>query len=159
MDKVKVHRIQRRHAGFSLIELVVVVCIIGILAAIAYPSYVNTVSKTRRGAAAACLGSFATFMERYYTSNLRYDQNNATPAISMDTAALQALGMDCASAQNTGEFYTYSFAASQPTRTTYTILATPSGVQATRDAGCGALSVTNTGTRGVSGDKDVDQCW
>lgn len=146
----------RRQAGFTLIELVIAVCIAGILAAIAYPSYINSVTKTRRSAAATCLSSFATQMERFYTSNLRYDED--LDGDDMNTAALQALNLDCASAQNTGEFYTYSFAAGQPQRATYTILATPKDIQAERDTDCGALSVTHTGTRGAA-EGTVDQCW
>lgn len=143
--------------GFTLIELVVAVCIVGILAAIAYPSYINNVTKTRRSAAAACLSGFATQMERFYTTNLRYDEDGDDNP--MNTAALVAMGLDCASNQNTGEYYSYRFAAEQPTRTTYVIEAAPSGIQAERDAGCGTLSISNTGARNVGGTSGVDKCW
>src|SRR3546814_10324649 len=60
-------------AGFTLIELIIVVTIVAILALIAYPSYINSITRSKRAAATACLSSYATFMERFYTTNLRYD--------------------------------------------------------------------------------------
>ncbi|MDY6929824.1 MAG: type IV pilin protein [Pseudomonadota bacterium] len=62
----------RVSSGFTLIELMIVVAIIGILAAIAYPSYQNYVESTRRGDAKGALMSFASAMERYYTQNGTY---------------------------------------------------------------------------------------
>lgn len=145
----------RPAAGFTLIELVVALLIIGILTAIAYPSYLNNVARTRRAAAEACLLNYTTHMERFYTTNMRYDATLDGDA--MATAELVALDIDCASAQNTGQYYSYSFAEDQPTATTYTLLATPLGGQAERDAQCGVLSINHTGSRGAEG--DVDKCW
>ncbi|SFF66072.1 type IV pilus assembly protein PilE [Fontimonas thermophila] len=141
----------RHRKGFSLIELMIVVAVIGILAAIAYPSYTNSVTKSKRRAAQACLAEFATFMERYYTTNLRYvDASNNPPVLP---------ALDCASAQNAGADYTFGFAAGSPTATTYTLQAAPRGRQATRDAQCGTLTLNHTGTRGVTGSGGVSQCW
>ncbi len=58
--------------GFTLIELMVTVAIIGILAAIAYPSYTEYVKKTRRAEAAALLLNTAQLVERYYSQNGSY---------------------------------------------------------------------------------------
>ena len=62
----------RRSAGFTLVELMIVVAIIAILGSIAYPSYIDHVRKTRRAAAAGCVMEANQFMERYYTTNMTY---------------------------------------------------------------------------------------
>ena len=70
---------QRR--GFTLIEMVIVVAIAGILAAIAFPSYQNSVRKTRRTNAEADLVQLSQFMERIYTENGSYMRGGASPAL------------------------------------------------------------------------------
>ena len=138
-------------AGFTLIELMIVLVVVGILAAVAYPSYVSYITRSRRAAAEACLSNYATYMERYYTTNMRYDQT--TNGVANTLPAL-----DCASSQNTGSNYTYGFAAG-PTQSTYTIQAAPSGIQQSRDSACGTLTIDQTGQRGISGTSTVTQCW
>lgn len=138
-------------------ELMVAVAIVGVLAAIAIPAYTQSVTKTNRRAAEVCLSSFATHMERFYTTNLRYDQTVA--GVAMNTAALQALGLDCASNVNTGSTYSYSFGSGSPTASTYALVAAPQGAQATRDAKCGSLTLNQAGLRGVTGSSPVADCW
>lgn len=140
--------------GFTLIELMIVMAIIAIIAAIAYPSYINSVVKSKRAAAKACLSEHANYMERYYTTNLRYDQDSAGKAIG----ALPALG--CDTDGGIANNYTFSFpAATPPTASTYTIQAVPIGAQGTRDTACGTLSLNQTGTRTFSGTGTVATCW
>src|SRR5690554_2337838 len=77
----------RRSSGFTLIELMIVVAIVGILAAIAYPSYQRYVQDSRRSDARANLLQLAQFMERYYTANGRYvDGNGNAPALPFTEA-------------------------------------------------------------------------
>jgi len=149
----------RRGAGYTLIELMVVVLVISIITLVAIPAYTRYVTKSRRAAAEACLSSYAEYLERFYTTNLRYDQDNAATPNAMNTAALTALNLSCAASQATGQYYSYGFASGQPTQSTYTLQAAPAGTQSTNDQKCGTLSLDQTGKRGISGTADLNTCW
>lgn len=133
----------KTHMGFTLIELMVTVAVIGILAAVAFPSYQTYVLRTHRVTAAACLSEMAQQMERYYTSNLSY----SGAAVPAPTCANDVAGR-----------YGFAFAAGQPTATTYTINAAPTGAQSS-DTKCDTLSITQAGVKGVSGTGSATECW
>jgi|SRR5690606_19662386 type IV pilus assembly protein PilE len=132
----------KKSGGFTLIELMIVVAILAILAAIAYPAYINHTTNSRRAAASACLTELSQFMERYYTTNMKYED-----AVLPDTSCQSDLD----------PFYTFAFQGA-PTTSAYTITAAPKGAQS-RDTKCGTLGLNQTGTRTVSGSAGVAECW
>ena len=67
------NRLGRRAAGFTLIEIMVVVAIVGILSAIAYPSYIEHVRQTRRAEVTALMLENAQLLERHYTRHGAYN--------------------------------------------------------------------------------------
>ncbi len=123
--------------GFSLIELLIAIAIVGIISAIAYPSYSNYVVETRRHSAAACIVELAHWMERYYSSNMTY-----ADAELPDTACQT----------NLVNHYSFDF-DEEPNATSYMIVATAETIQASRDASCETFSVDQQGT------KEPELCW
>ena len=141
----------QKHDGFTLIELLVVVTILGIIAAIAIPNYAQHVTRSRRAQAAACLQETSQFMERFYTTNLRYDQDATGTAV-----ALPNLG--CRTENGLDKFYTFAFNGN-PTARTYSLQATPINGQATSDGQCSSLRIDQTGARTITGSGNVKDCF
>ena len=125
--------------GFTLIELMIVVAIIGILAAIAFPSYQNYVTKTRRADAQAALTGFATAMERYYTDN----RNTYLGAADGANTGAPASTLFPSEAPLDGATKFYDLTIASATRNSYTLQASPKNAQ----AGDGNLQLLSNGTR------------
>ncbi|MBK5940605.1 hypothetical protein CCR96_15375 [Halochromatium roseum] len=131
----------------------ITVAIVGILAAVSYPSYRDTVIKARRADAKAVLTEGAQWMHRFYTEHARYDEDGAGNAV--------ALPVSLAAAPKEGSTKYYSIALDpKPTRTSFRLKATPNSNGGQDDDTCGALTLSNTGAKGVSGEgASVERCW
>ncbi|WP_435627128.1 type IV pilin protein [Candidatus Ferrigenium straubiae] len=125
--------------GFSLIELMIAVVIVGILAAVAFPSYQNYVVKSNRAAAQAFMVDAASREKQYLLDARSY--------VSVaDNSGFSALGMTVPG--DVGKHYTIAISAPAATPPSFTITATPTSSQQTAD---GALTLTSDGTKGPSG--------
>jgi type IV pilus assembly protein PilE len=141
--------------GFTLIELMIVVAIIGILTSIAYPSYIESVAKSRRADAKGALLGFANAMERHFTETNSY----CNAAVTDSGACVAATGIPTvfsATSPVGGGAANYNLTISAATATTYTLSAARTGSQASDK--CGTLTLTHTGQRGVSL-LTVADCW
>lgn len=128
--------------GFTLLELMIVVTVIAILAGIAISSYEYAMRKSRRATAQGCLMEASQYMERFYTTNLKYNETSVIPPA---TPVAVKKPKDICSAESQ-RFYQVRFLNDvDPTATTFTIEAIPQGKQA-KDS-CGTMTVNQTGKR------------
>lgn len=129
-----------RQKGFSLIELLVVIGILGIIAAIAIPMYSNYKTKAFRTSAKVSLVEGTQNMERYFTRNNTY----VGATVGDPAAGDQILQW------TEGSRYQLTIQAS--TATTFTLRATPQFTEST----CGYLEITHTGAKSS---EFAGNCW
>ncbi len=143
-----------RPRGFTLIELMIVIAVIGVLSAVAYPAYQAHVLRTHRAVAAACLQELALQMERRYTLTMVYNQPAALPAATCTHAAAGRYQFVFGVAPGAA-----AGAQVGPTAASYQLHAIPQGAQA-NDSDCGALGLDHQGVRTHAGTAaDVKSCW
>ncbi len=145
---------KNRVAGFSLVELLITLVLISILAAIAYPSYLGQLRKSRRAEAAIALHSMAQAQERFYARFRAYTSIVAGP----DLCAGSACGLGQRSNSSENGYYTLTAIGDA---TSYVLTATASGPQI-EDSDCRAMAVNNIGVKvgtNASGGDSADICW
>jgi len=149
-------------AGFTPIELMIVVAIVGLLAAIALPSYQSYIARGNRAAARAQLSQAAQYMQRFYAANDRYDADRTgsqTIWATMPPALMKAPteGTQLYEISNTGAN------ASSATTSTFTLIMRPLTTASMANDKCGGFSLTQAGVKGVTAAGAttalIAECW
>lgn len=136
---------RNKYSGVTLIELMIVVVVVGILAAIAVPSYRNYVMRSQRSDATAALLRLAAAQEKFYLQNNTYT-TDVTPA-GLNLTATAPLNSEHG-------WYTVTVTAADATGFTATAATVTGGGQAS-DTHCASFSINETGQRGASN----TDCW
>jgi type IV pilus assembly protein PilE len=129
---------QRLTYGFSLIELLITVAIVGILAGVAYPSYTDYVTRSNRSEAQRELMRFANLQEQVFVDTRSYASD------------MKGLGFSTVSIDTDSGNYTISVSAQ--TATTFTLKAVAKKNQV-NDTGCKNLTINQLGV------KTPTACW
>ena len=137
----------KKQNGFTLIELMVVVAIIGVLSAIAYPSYQSYMKKSARADAKVGLSKLADKQERFYLQNNTY------------TTAFTSAGLNTSSVSEEG-YYDFTISSTDLV-SGFIITATPvTGKSQANDTGCTVMTLSSTGAKTPNGpEPDTKDCW
>ena len=141
------HIARRQQSGFTLIEVMIVVAIIAILSAVAYPSYQDSIRRSARADAQADMMELVQRSERFFTQNNRYDQTRAAVAYALPFSQSPRTG---------GAKYNFTFVSAAPGQA-YTLTATPAGGQVADT--CGTLSINQLGVSLPAQGTNGRDCW
>ncbi len=127
----------KKNRGFTLMELMITVAVIGILAAVGYPAYLDQIRKARRAEAQAALMNISARQQQMLLDTRSYATTIGALNITIPNTVLQT--------------YAVTLTVGTATVPTFTATAAPSGSQAADT--CGALSINQVGTKSPS------SCW
>ncbi len=144
---------RQRCSGFTLIEVMIVVAVVAILSAVAFPAYTQYVLRSYRAEGRNMLLEAAQFMEKNYTLTQSYAV--APSGAVLTSASLTAAGLDTVPRGGGTVRYTIAFSAG-PTANSYTLTATPKGSQS--DDPCSDLSLNNLQVKTSKG-LTAAECW
>jgi type IV pilus assembly protein PilE len=137
---------RNRQRGFTLIEVMIVIAVLGVIVAIAYPSYTEQVRKSRRAEGMGELLDLADRMERFYSDRGTY------VGASLGTAATDIYPTTSAKG-----YYTLSIASQSATA--FSVSAAPTSKGKQNEDKCGTFSLTSQGVKSVSNSTYLDECW
>ncbi|MFN2301846.1 MAG: type IV pilin protein [Gammaproteobacteria bacterium] len=145
---------QHGQGGFTLIELMIVVAIIGFLAAIAYPSYNAYVTKSMRSVGQSILTQVASRQEQFFLDNKTYADNLTLLGYAANPMTVSSDGQP-----NGGGQVVYQVVIDESTTAnTFLLRAVPQGTHATRDTDCATLSLNHRGQKAATGTAPA-KCW
>ena len=140
----------KKSRGFTLMEIMIVVAIVGILSAIAIPQYSKYVVKSKRTEATAMLMEIANKQVRYHADNNSYASKIGQLGYGADaTVTAWANPTD-----------TYSFSIDSSSTSSFSLKAAPKNEQATQDTLCATLTYNSAGVKGEGGSASSSkECW
>lgn len=150
---------KQRQLGFTLIELMITIAIIGILASVAYPSYQNSILKSHRADAKGALLELANYMERHATEIGCYLDAGADGLCGTDDDTIPVLPF--VTSPKTGTAY-YDLVLFPVDASSFTLSANPIASSSQVNDDCGSLTLTNTGVKNIvpiNGGITVADCW
>lgn len=133
-------KIMKKNKGFTLLELLIAIAVIGIISSIAYPSYIDNISRANRSEAQRELLRLASLQEQYFIDHREYTADMTKLGIAVDPYITDS-GLYSIDTTVVG--------------ITYTLVATAKGSQITNDSSCLTLSVTDTGKKTAAS----THCW
>ncbi|MBS1187164.1 MAG: type pilin protein [Burkholderiaceae bacterium] len=136
--------------GFSLIELMIVVAVVAILAAVVYPSYQESVRKTKRAEGKTALMRDMQQQERDFSRT-----NSYTAFTDTSPGNYKGFSGDSGASSAAYKIKAEACSTTKTISTCVLLTATPNFT----DAKCGNLTLTSEGTKGASGTGGTDFCW